>query len=207
MAGKSKNGRKKGKKKTVNGRVGKFIDNFINTDNATQSAIDAGYSKNGANRTASRLLTKVDVQAEIAKRRQEIAKRNGVTADKVINEIAKIAFSNSEDYFEWGRQTVELSDGLVIERGVAILKTPDQLTRDHKACIQSIEETQHGIKLKLYSKDKALESLKQYFGVNNEAEIKKALAIREGSKPGDGSAASNLEERIKEKMKANGFDD
>jgi phage terminase small subunit len=197
---------KNGRKNKITPRNRKFIENYINCGNATQAYIDAGYSENGAGISAFKLLKNPKIHEAIEERRKEIAANNNITADRVINEIAKIAFANSEDFFEWGKVSVELADGLEIEKGIAILKTPEQLTRDHKASIHSIEETQHGIKLKLYDKQKALDSLKQYLGVNNEAEIKKALTIKKGDTGKDGSDTS-IEQRIKEKMKAHGFDD
>lgn len=206
----AKNGKKNGKNGKKNGltpRNLKFIDNYINTGNATRSYIDAGYSPNGADVSSIRLLGNASVIEEVEKRRAEIAKRNDITSDKVINEIAKIAFANSEDFFDWDEQEVELipDSGVFVKKGVALMKTSEHLTRKHKACIKSIEEKQHGVKLELYDKQKALDSLKQYLGVNNEAEIRKALTIKKGDTGKDGSTTS-IEERIKEKMKAHGFD-
>lgn len=196
---------KKGKKNGITPRNRKFIENYVNSGNATDAYIQAGYSANGAEAGASRLLTNVNIIHAVEERRKEIARKSDITAQQVINEIAKIAFANSEDFFRWDKVRIELAEGVEVEKGVAILKTPEELTRNHKACIKSIEEKQHGIKLELYDKQKALESLKQYFGVNNEADIKKALAIKKGDTGKDGSDTS-IEKRIREKMKAHGFD-
>jgi phage terminase small subunit len=190
------------KKKKLTPRHRKFIDFYINSGNATDAYRRAGYNGKGSDRSAYNLLRKPEIIEEIEKKRKEIAEKSGITAKMVIDEIAKIAFSNSEDFFEWGVEQVELipDSGIIIERGVAILRTPEQLTRDHKACIQSIEQTQHGIKLKLYSKDKALESLKKYFGLDSEEEIRKAIAIRKGESKYD-TNKDTIDALIEKRMK------
>ncbi|KAF0439756.1 terminase small subunit [Pediococcus acidilactici] len=50
----------------------KFADNYIETGNATQSAIDAGYSKKTAKSVGSENLTKPDIKAYIDKKMKEI---------------------------------------------------------------------------------------------------------------------------------------
>ena len=182
MTKKKKTFGKRGKKKAINGRVGKFIDNYINTDNATQSAITAGYSPNGAGRTASRLLSKVAIQEEISKRRLGIAQSNNVTATRVIQELAKIAFTNAKDVFSWDKVMVTLQDGQEVGKGVALLKSPEDIPEHAYASISSIKETTQGIEVKLYDKQKALDSLGRYFGVNNDADVTKSNRIKAGEK-------------------------
>ena len=50
----------------------KFANNYIETGNATQSAIDAGYSKKTAKSVGSENLTKPDIKAYIAEKMREI---------------------------------------------------------------------------------------------------------------------------------------
>lgn len=50
----------------------RFADNYIETGNATQSAIDAGYSKKTAKSVGSENLTKPDIKAYIAEKMREI---------------------------------------------------------------------------------------------------------------------------------------
>lgn len=52
----------------------KFADEYIKTGNATQSAIEAGYSKKTARSVGSENLTKPDIFEYIAKRIEEIDK-------------------------------------------------------------------------------------------------------------------------------------
>ena len=72
----------------------RFVAEFLIDLNATAAYQRAGYQANGesARRTASRLLTNVDVQAAIARGKQAQAERTGITADRVLQEIARLAF-------------------------------------------------------------------------------------------------------------------
>ena len=63
----------------MNDKQRAFADYYIETGNATQSYIKAGYSEKGANRSANKLLSNADIAAYIAERvRPTEQKRNGV---------------------------------------------------------------------------------------------------------------------------------
>ncbi len=69
-----------------------FVEEFACDLNATQAAIRAGYSANTAKEQATRLLSNVHVAAEIAKGRAARSERTGISADRVLQELARIAF-------------------------------------------------------------------------------------------------------------------
>jgi len=72
----------------------RFCEEYLIDLNATQSAIRAGYSKKTADRIGTELLGKTCVSSylsELIKAQQE---RTEVTADMVIKELAKTAFSD-----------------------------------------------------------------------------------------------------------------
>jgi phage terminase small subunit len=66
--------------------------------NGTQAAIRAGYSARTAEAAASRLLRNVKVGAEIRRVMDERGKRLEISADNVLRELAKLAFSNIDDF-------------------------------------------------------------------------------------------------------------
>lgn len=205
MSKTSKKKRKAGKKKTINGRISKFITFFVNTGKGTQSAIDAGYSKNGANRTANRLLSNPDILAEIDRLRLEIAKEAGITAQDVINEHAKIAFANSEDFFEWAESIIETKEGLPKTVSVILIKPPNEISRDKKAAISGIKETaQGGLEFKFHDKQKSLDFLGSYFGISNKAQVDKARQIKKAEDqqpnvdPTDGMSEVEIDKALKE---------
>lgn len=70
----------------------RFADEYLIDLNATQAAIRAGYSVKTANEQASRLLANVSVRAYIDKRMAELSKRTGVNQERIIRELARIAF-------------------------------------------------------------------------------------------------------------------
>lgn len=108
----------------------RFCQEYLIDLNATAAAGRAGYSDPNYGR---QLIAKPNVSARIADLMGEREKRTGVTADRVINELALIAFSNLDDYAEWG--------GDVDGGNVLRLKPSRQLTRAQKAVIKSIRHT------------------------------------------------------------------
>lgn len=61
-----------------------FCQEYIIDLNATQSAIRAGYSAKTANRIASQLLSKLDIQEKIAELKLSRSERTAVTSDWVL---------------------------------------------------------------------------------------------------------------------------
>jgi phage terminase small subunit len=77
----------------------RFVAEYLVDLNATQAAIRAGYSPNGANVLACRLLTKANVAAAIqAGAARRLAKAD-LTADRTLEELAGVAFSNVQRLF------------------------------------------------------------------------------------------------------------
>ncbi len=62
-----------------------FCEEYLIDLNATQAAIRAGYSEKTANRIASKLLTKIDIQKRIGELKEQRSKKTGITAEWVLN--------------------------------------------------------------------------------------------------------------------------
>lgn len=69
-----------------------FIKEYLIDLNATQAAIRAGYSEKTANEQGSRLLVNVNISSAIQKAMDDRCKRTDITADRVLQEIARISF-------------------------------------------------------------------------------------------------------------------
>lgn len=69
----------------------RFCEEYLIDLNATQAAIRAGYSEKTANRIASELLSKLDIQEKIAELKAERSKRTEITQDSFIQELAAVA--------------------------------------------------------------------------------------------------------------------
>ncbi len=74
-----------------------FVNEYLIDLNATQAAIRAGYSAKTADAQGSRMLGNVKVQQAIAEAMAERSKRTGVNQDRVVLELAKIAFVKMTD--------------------------------------------------------------------------------------------------------------
>lgn len=135
-----------------------FVDEYLIDLNGTQAAIRAGYSAKTANEQASRMLANVSIQQAISERMAERSKRTGVNQDRVVQELAKIAFLKMTD--------------VVDHNG----KIRDDASEDDLSCIESIKykhsDTDTGSsterEVKTASKLKALELLGKHLGMWND---------------------------------------
>lgn len=135
-----------------------FVEEYLIDLNATQAAIRAGYSAKTADQQGSRMLANVKVQQAIAERMAERSKRTGVNQDRVVLELAKVAFAKMTDIVD--------SKGRIKEDA-----SPDDL-----ACIESIKykesDNEYGgsveREVKVASKLKALELLGKHLGMWND---------------------------------------
>jgi len=131
----------------------RFADEYIIDLNGTLAAERAGYSKKTAPQQAVRLLRNVKVQEAIQKALKKRQQRTQITADMVLNEYAKIAFSNIQDYAEWIANSVDFINSKQIER-------------DKLAAVESVSEGKDGLKIKLHSKLNALDALARHLGID-----------------------------------------
>ncbi|MGT2774996.1 terminase small subunit [Streptococcus hyovaginalis] len=75
----------------MNERQRRFADEYIKTGNATQAAINAGYSEKTANRIASQNLSKLDIKSYIDAQMQELHKSNIMDAKEALSILSDIA--------------------------------------------------------------------------------------------------------------------
>jgi len=86
-----------------------FCDEYIKLGNATQAAINAGYSKRTARSQGQRLLTNVDIKKYIDERMEQIASERIMGAQEILERLTLIAkaeitetvvVANAEGYSE-----------------------------------------------------------------------------------------------------------
>ena len=82
----------------LSGKRRRFVCEYLVDQNAKRAAIRAGYSQKSAEVTACRLLRNAKVQAAVEKRLED----HEIKADRVLAELAKIAFANMADYLTIG---------------------------------------------------------------------------------------------------------
>ena len=71
----------------------RFVDEYLVDLNATAAAKRAGYSEKSASRIAIELLNKTHVSAEIQKRQAKLRGKLEITQERVLEELAAIAFA------------------------------------------------------------------------------------------------------------------
>lgn len=84
----------------------RFVEEYLIDLNATQAAIRAGYSTDSAKEIGHENLTKPHIRACIDKEIAERSKRTGVNQDRVIRELARLAFINATDVINLNQATV-----------------------------------------------------------------------------------------------------
>lgn len=87
-----------------------FVNEYLIDLNATQAAIRAGYSVKTAEQQGHQLLKKTSVSEAIAKAMAKRSRRTGVSQDRIIQQLAKIAFSDMKDVMEWRTVEYPLTD-------------------------------------------------------------------------------------------------
>lgn len=164
-----------------------FVAEYLVDRNATAAAKRAGYSARTAKEQGYRLLTNVHVRDAIDAGIADQEKRTGITADRVLEELGRVAFFNLAQCYDGKGQLIR----------------PDQLPEDVARAIGSIEVDEifvgrgderelQGLmkKLKPHDKVKALELLGKHFKLFVEK-----VEIEYGEKLGEALKAAR--ERVK----------
>jgi phage terminase small subunit len=133
-----------------------FVAEFLVDRNATQAAIRAGYSAATAATQGPRLLQNVGIQTAVERGLRALEERLHVTAERIVQEIARVGLADIRDYMRWGPDGVEL-------------RPSEELTADQRAAIQEITETRSKgtvtTRVRLHAKVPALESLGKHLGL------------------------------------------
>ena len=151
----------------------RFVDEWLIDFNGTQAAIRAGYSERSARSIAGRLLTKDNIQAEISRRQKDLQRRTEVSQERVVKELARVAFADATDYVQVETRTVEKNDGTELSYQTVTLTETAELSADQRAAIAGIKQGANGVEVKLHDKIKALELLGRHIGMfNDKLEVK-----------------------------------
>ena len=153
-----------------------FADEYLIDLNATRAyrkAYPNCKKDSSADAAARKLLGNTRIQKYISERMEERQKRTEVTQDRVVEELAAIAFSKATDYVEIR------SNGVA---GMVIIKPTSELSDTQVRAISGIKEGANGIEIKLNDKEKALELLGRHLGMWNDKLDVKTPAIDDSIK-------------------------
>lgn len=160
----------------------RFADEWLvdlNGTRAYKAAYPSVKKDETAKAAASRLLTNVNVKVYIQERQKEREKRTEITQDRVLHELALIAFAKASDYARVVEKAAMVEvDGNMVPvldedgnqvkyRTVEPILT-DELTEDQKKAIAVIKKGRDGFEIKPYSKIQALELLGKHLGMFTE---------------------------------------
>lgn len=129
-----------------------FVQEYLVDLNATQAAIRAGYSAKTAEVQGCRLLSNANIQEAIQEAIKAREKRTEITQDRVLEELAKIAFSDTTDVVK-------------VVNGRLEVKDTSGLNKDQKAVIAQIKEGKFGLEVTHYDKLRALEMLGRHLAI------------------------------------------
>lgn len=136
----------------------RFCLEYLKDKNGTKAAIRAGYAKSGASTEAFRLLRNAEIRQFIRSAIEEQEARVKVDADRVINELSRIAFFDASILEDIANGKLALSE----------------LSADERAAISEYSKTRNEfgvqVKIKAHPKIKALEILAKHFNLFKEDE-------------------------------------
>lgn len=147
-----------------------FVDEYLIDLNATQAAIRAGYKRSEYTDTnAAKLLDNTRIAEEIEKAMAERSKRTGINQDRVLQEIAKLAFVNAADVIDMDTATV--LPGAKPEDLACVKAVKVKRTAKGKSIIEERE-------VQFYDKKASLELLGRHLGMfKDKVELSGAVPV------------------------------
>lgn len=147
-----------------------FVVEYLKDFNGKQAAIRAGYSKTGAEVTASRLLRGGKVSQAVAAKVNRIANRLEISAERVLQERARLAFFDVRKLLDATGKPKAIQD----------------LDDDTAAAIQGLDVANIGsgevgvgevLKIKLADKNASLTALEKHLGLYRDGDQAAPLQI------------------------------
>ena len=158
----------------MNRRMQLFVNEYLLSLNATDAARRAGYAPRHAGLRGYALLRRPDVQVAIRDAMDARAQRTGISVDRVVEELASIAFSDIRKILDFGPNHVRL-------------RPASEMTAFDRAAIKSISVRigRRGcgnVRVRLHDKFSALYLLERHLGMDKatptEAHAKVAERVR-----------------------------
>lgn len=163
-------------KKELTGKQKRFCEEYIFDFNATRSAKAAGYSEDTAGSIGSENLTKPEIQAYIKELQHDLERTSGISRLKVLREHEKLAFSSIAHLHDTWITRKEF-EKLTEEQKSCIAEITTQ-TRIEKDYVDDPEGTAMQVdyvKVKLYDKQKALDSISKMLGFDAPDKIEHSI--------------------------------
>ncbi|MBN8978916.1 MAG: terminase small subunit [Rhizobiales bacterium] len=151
----------------------RFVEEYLLDMNATQAAIRAGYSQRTAKEQGAQLLTKPAVMAAVDAAKIDRSERTKIDADRVLQEIAVMAFYDPADLMIDGEAGEDDREAAVIDgRVIYGLRGPADIKRLPESVRRAIVgwgwDRNENFTLKLADKSKALDQLARHLSLYND---------------------------------------
>ena len=161
-----------------------FCLEYLKDFNNTQAAIRAGYSKSTASAQGSRLLRNVKVQKRLTELKTKRMERVGIEADRVLEEIERLAFADVTDVINVIEKEYDIKDAdgnLTGEKGTfktIEVNSTQELPKRVTAAISEIGMTKDGIKIKMHNKSDNLDKLMKHLGLYEKDNDQKKTSVK-----------------------------
>jgi phage terminase small subunit len=150
----------------------RFADKYFETLNASLSAEYAGFSVDTARQQGWQLLQREDIQSYLSQLRAELEDKTSISQEKVLREVARIAFADIRKYYREDGELIPICD----------------LEDDAAAALASVETLEEKIpgtdivvgvnkKVKTYNKLDGLEKLARHLGLYDADNRQKAPEV------------------------------
>lgn len=143
-------------KDSLTPKQARFVEEYLIDLNASAAARRAGYSERTADAIGRENLGKPTVANAIQARMKVRAEKIEITQERIVRELALIAFGSKRTVMSWGP-------------GGVVLKDSETLTDDEAAVVSEVKETTSAtggsLSLKTHDKVKALELLGKHVGM------------------------------------------
>lgn len=156
----------------------RFCDEYLTDLNATR-AYKVAYKNCKSDLTArtngSKLLTNTNIQTYISEKQKEIEKRTEVTQDRVIKELANIAFLDIRKLYNESGGLKNIQD--IDEETVRAISSLETL-EEYDGYGENREQIGNTKKVKLLDKTKALELLGKHLGMFSDVNVNMKNAVQ-----------------------------
>lgn len=167
----------------------RFVEEYLIDLDPKRAAKVAGYSATMAATKAYQWVcngkVKPHVFDAVRKAQDKRAERTGITQDRVLAELAKMAFTDLSDATDWGVKQVaygfdaegnklrpeDIGDAALVRYVDAPFVTPinrDDLAPHIRSAVSEVALTKDGFKIKMHDKNAALVSLGRHLGMFND---------------------------------------
>lgn len=136
-------------------RQRRFVDEYLIDFDGKHAAIRAGYRRSDARNRGYRLLRMPEVAAAITAAMAEAARRAGITPERVLEELARIAFVDWRKLAAWDADD-------------ATIKPASELSPAETAAIARVSTDggwENRVAIAVHDKERALATLSRIFGL------------------------------------------